>query len=357
MRSPKTPPAKRLDHKDTPNRPAFAGRGRGGGRDPSSNRFQALQEALEETETQEIDNIQQGDSTEDFSEHLAIEDQQDAVMDEEDANSVASVDTEMTSNLGDLGLSAMADNPAQQALNLALQHTPFDKTMPATAPMLDKNAVYLVEGNGDNGQVFTRETSRNLEAHLQRHQNSAAEIRIAGGQAPHKADRYPTQANADKTQPNRQLPSLQEQPSSINRPIAPTSYTPRRLDKEIKLKNNAFRLHIHRYDLNLRIKKKPKSDDDEEALITAALQRFHKIMLAADNTTIIPAYLEMDRNDRTQPDLTQDYQVSSVGDFSSLKRYFSRLSSRNESTGKVYCSVILAQSAPFSAVINSSLNA
>jgi hypothetical protein len=80
-------------------------------------------------------------------------------------------------------------------------------------------------------------------------------------------------------------------------------------------------------------------------------------MLAADNSTIIPAYLEMDRNDRTQPDLSQDYQVSSVGDFNALKRYFSRLSARNEATGKVYCSVILAQSLPFAAVINSSLNA
>jgi hypothetical protein len=108
--------------------------------------------------------------------------------------------------------------------------------------------------------------------------------------------------------------------------------------------------------LNIRIKKKPKSDDDEESLISTALQRFHKIMLAADNTTVIPAFLEMDRNDRTLPDLTQDYQVSSVGDFSTLKRYFSRLSSRNKSTGKVYCSVILAQSIPFPAVINSSLN-
>jgi hypothetical protein len=80
-------------------------------------------------------------------------------------------------------------------------------------------------------------------------------------------------------------------------------------------------------------------------------------MLAADASTIIPAYLEMDRNDRAHPDLTQEYQVSSVEDFSTIKRYFSRLSSRNEATGKVYCSVILAQSIPFASIINSSLNA
>jgi hypothetical protein len=128
------------------------------------------------------------------------------------------------------------------------------------------------------------------------------------------------------------------------------------LDKEIKLKNNASHQHVHRYNLNIRIKKKPKSDD-EESLITAALQRFHKIMLVADSSTIIPAYLEMNRNDRTQPDLSQDYQVSSVGEFAALKRHFSRLSSRNEATRNVYCSVILAQSLPFAAIINSSLNA
>lgn len=80
-------------------------------------------------------------------------------------------------------------------------------------------------------------------------------------------------------------------------------------------------------------------------------------MLAADSTTLIPAYLEMDRNDRGQPDLSQDYQVSSVGDFAALKCYYSRLSSRNETTGKVYCSLILAQSLPFAAVVNASLNA
>jgi hypothetical protein len=146
-------------------------------------------------------------------------------------------------------------------------------------------------------------------------------------------------------------------PVHTTRAVDSQRHKPRKLDKDIKLKNNAQRPHVHRYDLNLKIKKKPKSDDDEEALITAALQRFHKIMLAADSTTIIPAYLDMDRNDRTLPDLTADYQVSSTENFSDLKRYFSRLSSRNESTGKVYCSVILAQSLPFAAIINSSLNA
>jgi predicted kinase len=144
----------------------------------------------------------------------------------------------------------------------------------------------------------------------------------------------------------------QEQQQTVS-----TSWTTnKQLDKDIKLKNNATQLHIHRCDLNLRIKKKPKTDDEEETLISAVLQRFHKIMLAADASTIIPAYLEMDRNDRAHPDLTQEYQVSLVEDFSTLKCYFSRLSSRNEMTGKVYCSVILAQSIPFASIINSSLN-
>jgi hypothetical protein len=148
-----------------------------------------------------------------------------------------------------------------------------------------------------------------------------------------------------------------ETPRGINQPTEALCQLSRRLGKDIRLKNNVARQHIHRYDLNIRTKKKLKSNDDEETLIIAALQRFHKIMLAADSTTIIPDYLERDRNDRTQLDLSQDYQVSSVGGFAMLKRYFSGLSSRNESTGKVYCSSILAQSIPFAAIINFSLNA
>jgi hypothetical protein len=129
------------------------------------------------------------------------------------------------------------------------------------------------------------------------------------------------------------------------------------LDQPIRLKNNASRLHVHRYDLSILIKRKPKSDDEEESLIQQALQRFFKIMLAADPTFIIPAFLCMDRNDRSYPDLCSEYQVSMIEEFSSLKRYFSRLGNRNETTGKVYCSLILAQSITFSAIIHTALSA
>jgi hypothetical protein len=80
-------------------------------------------------------------------------------------------------------------------------------------------------------------------------------------------------------------------------------------------------------------------------------------MLAADPTTVIPAFLSMDRSDRAYPDLCNEYQVSAVEDFDSLKRYFSRLGSCNDTTGKVYCSLILAQTIPFTAVIHSALSA
>jgi hypothetical protein len=117
------------------------------------------------------------------------------------------------------------------------------------------------------------------------------------------------------------------------------------------------RLHTHQYDLSILIKRKPKSDDEEESLVQSALQCFLKIMLVADATTVIPPYFSLDRNDRSYPDLSSDFQVLALEEFSSIKRYFSRLGNRNETSGKVYCSVILAQSILFSAVIHTALSA
>jgi hypothetical protein len=43
--------------------------------------------------------------------------------------------------------------------------------------------------------------------------------------------------------------------------------------------------------------------------------------------------------------------ISMIDSFSNLKTYFSRLGLPNETTGEVYCSVILAQSKPFNEVL------
>jgi len=69
--------------------------------------------------------------------------------------------------------------------------------------------------------------------------------------------------------------------------------------------------------------------------------------LQADPKAIIPSYLELDRNDKNIPDISSALPVSTIDSFHSLKKYFFRMSSRNEA-GNSWCSVILALSVPYS---------
>jgi hypothetical protein len=109
-----------------------------------------------------------------------------------------------------------------------------------------------------------------------------------------------------------------------------------KLDKPNALKKGVARAHIHHYDLSLTIKK-PKDEDDKEPKIQKALQKFLDIMLQADSSTLIPPYFELERLDKNIPDLGKDTKVEDVEEFSNLKGYFSRLSKRNETTGKKIC--------------------
>jgi len=65
----------------------------------------------------------------------------------------------------------------------------------------------------------------------------------------------------------------------------------------------------------------------------------------------VPPYLELDRNDRSVSDLSAAFPVSSIDSYHVLKKYFFHLSPRDEE-GISWCSVILAQSLPFSVFID-----
>jgi hypothetical protein len=122
--------------------------------------------------------------------------------------------------------------------------------------------------------------------------------------------------------------------------------TPARVDKTITLKKNNFRQHIHRYTLRLQTIK-AKSEEENQIVLQEALQRFLEIILQADPKSIVPPYLELDRNDKSVSDLSAAFPVSSIDSYHVLKKYFFRLSPRDDE-GVSWCSIILAQALPFS---------
>jgi len=97
-----------------------------------------------------------------------------------------------------------------------------------------------------------------------------------------------------------------------------------KLDKAITLKKNNTRPHIHRYTLRLKTIK-VKSEDEAHQLIKDSLQRFLEIVLQADSKTIVPPYLDLDRNDKSVTDISSAFPVSSLDSYHVIKKYFFRL--------------------------------
>jgi len=135
--------------------------------------------------------------------------------------------------------------------------------------------------------------------------------------------------------------SRTEQGTIHVRPMLPQ----RQLDKPIQLKKNNFRPFIHRYTLRFKTIK-PKSEDEGYQNIKETLQRFLEVLLQAEPKTIIPPYLDLDRNDKSVQDLSSAFQVSSLDAHHVVKKYFFRLSPRDEERVS-WCSIILAQPIPF----------
>jgi hypothetical protein len=81
------------------------------------------------------------------------------------------------------------------------------------------------------------------------------------------------------------------------------------LDKPISLKREAKHPHIHQYDLHIKVKL-TNLEDEEQIVIQQALRKFFEIAIQAGNTSIIPPFLELDKNDKSVPDLSAALQVS-----------------------------------------------
>jgi hypothetical protein len=124
---------------------------------------------------------------------------------------------------------------------------------------------------------------------------------------------------------------------------------PSRVHKQVilkkGLKKGLTRPYTHRCTLRLKIIK-ARSDKDKKQVIHDSLQKFLDIVLQADSKTIIPPYLELDRNNKSVPDISNLFLVLTIDSFHLLKKYFFRKSPRNEQ-GFIWCSVILAQSHNF----------
>jgi hypothetical protein len=66
----------------------------------------------------------------------------------------------------------------------------------------------------------------------------------------------------------------------------------------------------------------------------------------ADSKTIIPPFLELDRNHKNNLDLLATYILEAIESFTDIKKYFPRISPCKED-GSVRCHLTLAQSVSF----------
>jgi hypothetical protein len=155
-----------------------------------------------------------------------------------------------------------------------------------------------------------------------------------------------------KNQPSggtvRSTPTTYSSLSSVQEPVSQCTQglnSPNNIDRKIVLKRGILREHIHWYTLRLKIIT-CRSDKEEQAMIGQELVNLFSILIRADPSTIIPLYLELDRNDKSTPDLFSAFTVEATDSFSKLKKYFSRISPHKE-YGAVWCSLILAQNLSF----------
>jgi len=73
-----------------------------------------------------------------------------------------------------------------------------------------------------------------------------------------------------------------------------------------------------------------QTEDEEFRCLQQCVQKFFDIVLQVDNSSTIPPYFELDRADKTVPDVNQAYPILALDSLETVKRYFSRSSQRND---------------------------
>jgi hypothetical protein len=124
-------------------------------------------------------------------------------------------------------------------------------------------------------------------------------------------------------------PSSSREPDQDALRALPRSSGPKNTgwDFDIKLKRGLICHNISRYDLWFKVK---STSVEEESQVAShhMLTDFFKIILLADETTILAPYLELDHNSPGINDVSSSFLVSELVSFPTLKNYFLRLYTR-----------------------------
>jgi hypothetical protein len=131
----------------------------------------------------------------------------------------------------------------------------------------------------------------------------------------------PTPRNPYIPSSTRQIPNQEAGTLHANR---------NKVDKQVILKKGMVMMHIHRYTLRFKTRKTKEEEEEGYQIIQDTLQKFLGVVLQADPKTIIPRYLQLDRADNSVPNLSNLFTASAIDLYYALKKYFFRLSPRDE---------------------------
>jgi len=234
--------------------------------------------------------------------------------------------------------------PLPQTLTQNHRAKPSQQTTPPSIPKKRWEKGNLIQRNGTNlielTQLLATSGTENNINNLSTKTRPSTSITPSWVESSMHTRNPPASSNFDKVQYN---PYLRQ---STSKSVKSThENNSKQLDKKMILKKGVTRTHIHRYDLRLKVKQF-KIEDEEFRALQQALQKFLDISLQVDPSSTIPPFFELDRNDKSVPDINSKHQVPELDSLALLKRYFSRLSNRSNK-GNIHCGLILPQNISF----------